>query len=66
MSDTKGASHATAKRKGQRAKLPLRVWVLLLLQFHAAGGRFFLVVSKNIAASSASFLQAVLPWSVSS
>jgi hypothetical protein len=50
--------------KGQRAKLPLRVWVLL--QFHAAGGPFFLVVSENIAASSASFLQAVLLWSVSS
>jgi hypothetical protein len=33
---------------------------------HATGGPFFLVVSKNIAASSASFLQAVLLWCVSS
>jgi hypothetical protein len=53
----KKAQYFNERHKGcithlNRENLPLRIWVLL--QFHAAGGPFFLVV----AASSASFLQA--------
>jgi hypothetical protein len=54
--------------KGKNCLFAFRFFFLsCLLQFHAAGGPFFLVVSENIAASSTSFLQAVLlGWCVSS
>jgi hypothetical protein len=63
MSDTKDASN-TSKAKGGNCLFAFGFF--FLLQFHAAGGTFFLVVSENIAAISASFLQAVLLWGVSS
>jgi hypothetical protein len=62
MSDTKDASH-TSKVKGQNFLFAFEFFFNSL----PPEALFFLsLVSENIAASSASFLQAVLLWGASS